>query len=75
MQTTQIPYNAINRLLDLIALCDSSITRYRNMGEKEDGLPIRQEKFIKNRHLQELNQILQESNLYVEIMTKENLAV
>lgn len=75
MQTIQIPYNAINRLFDLIALCDSAIIRYREMGEKEEGLSIRQEKFIKNRHLQELNQILHENNLHIEMVIKENLAV
>ena len=75
METQEIPYNAINHILGLIAGCDNIIASYRKRGEKEDGLCIRQEKHLKNQYLQDLNEILQKSNITTQMIAKEDLLV
>lgn len=75
METQEIPYIAINQILSLIAGCDRIITNYRERGEKESGLSIRQEKHLKNQYLKALNEILQKSNINTQMITNEDLLV
>jgi hypothetical protein len=75
MEIQNIPYSAINRILELIAGCDKIIAGHRSRGEKENGLSIRQEKYLKNQYLNDLNEILQKSNMNIQMIVKEDLEV
>lgn len=55
----------ITRLIELIEICNHSLERNRNAGEKEDGLVIRQDKHQRQKFIDELNIFLKEKNLFV----------
>lgn len=56
---------AILQLLEQIEICNTQIKRYTQMGEKEDSLAIRQEKYIRNRFLKELDIILNDFDIHL----------
>ncbi len=55
----------ITRLIELIEICNQSLERNRNAGEKEDGLVIRQDKYQRQKFIDELNIFLKEKHLFV----------
>lgn len=56
---------AILQLLEQIEICNTQIKRYTQMEEKEDGLAIRQEKYMKNRFLKQLDAILNDFDVHL----------
>ncbi len=56
---------AILQLLEQIEICNTQIKRYAQMGEKEDSLAIRQEKYMRNRFLKELDVILNDFDVHL----------
>ncbi len=56
---------AILQLLEQIEICNRQIKRYTQMGEKEDSLAIRQEKYMKNRFLKQLDAILNDFDVHL----------
>lgn len=53
----------IIRLIELIEACNQSIERNRMAGEKEEGLSIRQDKYQRQKFIDELNLLLKEKHL------------
>ncbi len=73
MDASKIPYRVINHLLDLIAGCDKIITQCKNMGENDNNLSIRQEKHLKNKYLNDLNEILKAADIHILTISKEDI--
>ena len=55
----------ILQLLEQIEICNAQIKKYLQIGEKEDSLPIRQEKHLKNQYLQKLDAILNDFDVHL----------
>jgi hypothetical protein len=66
MEVQEIPYKAINHTLELIASCNRLIAQYKENGEKEDSLMIRQEKHLKKQYMKQLDEML--SGLDIHLM-------
>ena len=56
---------AILQLLEQIEICNAQIKKYLQIGEKEDSLTVRQEKYLKNQYLQKLDTILNDFDVHL----------
>ncbi len=69
MNTTEISFNqkAVLQLLAQIEVCNTQIKKYITRGEKEDGLPIRQEKHLKHQYLKQLDDVLEDFDVHLSL--------
>jgi hypothetical protein len=63
-----ISSTALLNLLNLIGDCDNNIAVLRQTGETETGLMIRQERHLKNKYCNDLNQLLEKGKLHIKVV-------
>lgn len=66
-ETKKTPIQAIQRNLELIENTNQRIKDLRKVGEKEDGLMIRQYKHLKKKLTQDLLDVLEEFELPLQL--------
>ncbi len=63
MKTIEIPILQIKGLLEMIAMCNKEIKMALAYGKSEESLMVRQSKYMRDKHLQELYALLLEYDI------------